>query len=196
MKSLTITLLALSTVVHGIEVTTNTNVLYPLKLNPSNQQQRDSCSSGSQSITQVTLGQTYEVCCPGTAESIGDIQYCCVGGNTHDNKKRDEKRDLCFPFCFSSGSDSTTTTSSCITKVPVTAADYSDRVSSTTATTTSVMTTATATATATTELNATVTTSRSTSSGQGGAAQMVNTVPFLVGMGLIVMMNGILLLVW
>ncbi|KAJ5403296.1 hypothetical protein N7509_003167 [Penicillium cosmopolitanum] len=76
---LSIWLLATSTLAYGIE-------------------QRDSCSSGSHMITQVTLGKTYEVCCPGTAQSIGDIQYCCVGGN-----EKQEKRDVCFPWCFSTG---------------------------------------------------------------------------------------------
>lgn len=151
---------------------------------------RDSCSSGSQMITQVTLSKTYEVCCPGTSDSVGDIQYCCVGSNNDDNKKC----DVCFPFCYSSGSD-TTTKSSCITKVPVTAADFSDRVAS--ATKTAAMAMATGTATTTTTITTTNTDSSSTASStfstHTGSAEVVTAAPALVGLGLVVAMNGVLL---
>ena len=79
----------------------------------------------------MTFGKTYEVCCPGTSTSDGDQQFCCVGGNQSNQKKREVKRDICFPFCFSSGGDSSS--SGCATKVPVTASDYSEQVSSATA---------------------------------------------------------------
>jgi hypothetical protein len=74
------------------------------------------------------LGKTYEVCCPGTQTSVGDTQYCCVGGNNNNSKAKLLKRvPFCFPAC--SNDDS----SSCITKVPVTADNYSEKVSSATA---------------------------------------------------------------
>lgn len=136
-------------------------------------------------ITQVTLGKTYEVCCPGTSDSVGDIQYCCVGGKNENNKKR----DVCFPFCYSSGSDATTT-SSCTTKVPITAADFSGRVAS--GTKTAAMASAMTTAITTSTDNASA--ASSTSPSQTGSAQVVTAAPVLVGFGLVVAMNSVLLL--
>lgn len=132
-------------------------------------------------ITQVTLGKTYEVCCPGTAQSIGDIQYCCVGGN-----EKQEKRDVCFPWCFSTG-DSSTSTDSCVTKVPVTAADFSERVSSTTAT----VTTAPTTTATTTASSATSTDSKPSSN--GGSAQMTTMALAVAGFSPVMGIIGLLL---
>lgn len=74
------------------------------------------------------VGGSYDVCCPGKSLDIGGVINCCVGGYGND-----DKRDICIGDARHCQSDNDKT-SSCVTAVPATAGDFSDRVSRATAT--------------------------------------------------------------
>ncbi|PTB37746.1 hypothetical protein M441DRAFT_256812 [Trichoderma asperellum CBS 433.97] len=93
---------------------------------------RDDCPSGSVHMSGFVLpGGSFDVCCPGTSLHADGTEYCCVGGDKHS--KEVNKRDH---ICIGDAADcsSADPTSSCVTAVPATAGDFSDRVASATRT--------------------------------------------------------------
>ena len=83
-----------------------------------------------------------EKCCYGSLLTIGPVPYCCVRDTSADFstgfRARDEVESDCFPSCSDTTNspasvalpDTPTESSSCATKVPFSASDYSKLVSS------------------------------------------------------------------
>ncbi|KAI1457957.1 hypothetical protein F4805DRAFT_151848 [Annulohypoxylon moriforme] len=110
-----------------------TGFLFAFGIAASNLEERKNCPSGTSQMAGIAVvGGTYNVCCPGSSVTVEGAVYCCVGGNDSNN----EKRDVCIGDAKDCQPDYEKT-SSCVTAVPVTARDYSSRVSSATATMTS-----------------------------------------------------------
>ncbi|KAI1385701.1 uncharacterized protein F4822DRAFT_413933 [Hypoxylon trugodes] len=76
------------------------------------------------------IGGTFDVCCPGKSVEVDNVAYCCVGNkDDNDNKKR--------KICIGSSDNcdvEDSKTATCVTAVPATANDFSNRVSQATAT--------------------------------------------------------------
>ena len=75
------------------------------------------------------LGGDFDVCCPGQGLTTNGMTYCCIGQNDDYNNGG---IDVCLRA--PSGCVGTDQTSSCSVAVPVTADDYSQKVSQATAT--------------------------------------------------------------
>lgn len=80
----------------------------------------------------VLPGGSFDVCCPGTSLHTNGIDYCCVGGDKQSKKEVNKRFDICIGDA--SDCSSADATSSCVTAVPATAGDFSDRVASATRT--------------------------------------------------------------
>ena len=142
-------------------------------------QERDSCPSGSQQITHIGIGTMTTVCCPGSLVDNDTDPACCVGGNGDSDFIAATSTQCGAIICLTARAD-ISSTSSCVTKVPITAADYSSKVFGAASSTTSAFTTTTdGTATTTTATGLSAISALSTSASHGGAGM-----PMITGVAL------------
>lgn len=114
------------------------------------------------------------VCCPGSLVDNDTDPACCVGGNGDSDSSTATSTACHDIICISTSADTSVT--SCVTKVPITADDYSSKVFGAASTATSASTTTTdgtATTMAATGLSAI--SSLSTSASHSGAGMPMIT---------------------